>query len=59
MENYEKLKVIMEDMEHDMKQFYNRGNSAAGTRARKKLQDLKKISHEIRVDIQEKKQLKK
>lgn len=34
---------------------FERGNKSAGTRARKHLQNIKKISQELRVEIQEKK----
>ena len=36
-----------------MTKFYEKGNKAAGTRARKQLQDLKKLSQEIRLEIQD------
>ena len=32
---------------------FERGNKSAGTRARKSLQNIKKISQEIRIQIQE------
>jgi len=35
---------------------FERGNKSAGTRARKSLQNIKKISQEIRIQIQEAKQ---
>jgi hypothetical protein len=34
---------------------FERGNKSAGTRARKSLQNIKKIAQEIRIKIQEKK----
>jgi hypothetical protein len=34
---------------------FERGNKSAGTRARKHLQNIKKISQELRSEIQEKK----
>jgi len=36
-----------------MEKFYEKGNKAAGTRARKSLQELKKVAQEIRLEIQE------
>ena len=45
----------MAHLEDDMDKFYNKGNKAAGTRARKHLQDLKNLSQVIRKEIQEKK----
>jgi hypothetical protein len=38
-----------------MEKFYEKGNKAAGTRARKGLQDLKKLAQDIRLEIQSKK----
>jgi hypothetical protein len=35
---------------------FERGNKSAGTRARKSLQNIKKICQEIRIQIQEAKQ---
>ena len=42
-------------MTEDINKFYEKGNSAAGTRVRKSLQDIKKLSQEIRVEVSEKK----
>ena len=36
-----------------MEKFYEKGNKAAGTRARKTLQDLKKLAQEVRLEIQD------
>ena len=43
------------ELEEDMEKFYEKGNKAAGTRARKQLQNLKKLAQEIRLEIQDKK----
>lgn len=43
----------MAELEEDLSKFYDKGNKAAGTRARKQLQDLKKLSQDIRVEIQD------
>ncbi|PSR02030.1 MAG: histone H1 [Bacteroidetes bacterium QS_8_68_28] len=40
-------------MQDDLKKFYGKGNKAAGTRARKGLQKLKKLAQEIRMEIQD------
>jgi len=45
VEEIENLKVEIEKFE--------RGNKSAGTRARKSLQNIKKICQEIRIQIQE------
>lgn len=47
------IKTLMEGLEEDLVKFYDKGNKAAGTRARKQLQDLKKLSQEIRLEIQD------
>ncbi|PSQ69833.1 MAG: histone H1 [Bacteroidetes bacterium QH_1_64_81] len=44
---------LLEDAEEDLMKFYEKGNKAAGTRARKSLMELKKLSHEIRQEIQD------
>lgn len=53
MSRIEDIKNLMTELEGDMEKFYDKGNKAAGTRARKQLQDLKKLSQEIRLEIQE------
>ena len=40
-------------IEGDADKFYNKGNSAAGTRVRKGMQDLKNIAQAIRAEVQE------
>ncbi len=53
MSRIEEVKSLMTELEEDMEKFYDKGNKAAGTRARKQLQDLKKLSQEIRIEIQD------
>lgn len=53
MSRIEEVKNLMTELEEDMEKFYDKGNKAAGTRARKQLQDLKKLSQEIRLEIQD------
>lgn len=55
MSRINEIKTLMEGLEEDLVKFYDKGNKAAGTRARKQLQDLKKLSQEIRLEIQAKK----
>jgi len=55
MSRIDQVKELMTGLEEDMDKFYNKGNKAAGTRARKQLQDLKKLAQEIRLEIQDKK----
>jgi Tfp pilus assembly protein PilE len=52
MSRIEEVKNLMTELEEDMEKFYDKGNKAAGTRARKQLQELKKLSQEIRLEIQ-------
>lgn len=55
MELYQKLKQLVNEIEHDFQKFYEKGNNAAGTRIRKSMQDIKKLAQEIRTQVQEKK----
>lgn len=53
MSRFDDIKGIITGLEDDMVKFYEKGNKAAGTRARKGLQNLKKLSQEIRLEIQD------
>jgi hypothetical protein len=53
MNYYEKLKQLVLDVEDDFIKFYEKENSAAGTRVRKGMQDLKVLAQEIRTDVQD------
>ena len=55
MEKLIEIKELMTELEENLEKFYNKGNKAAGTRARKALQDIKNLSQELRKEIQEKK----
>ncbi|MCC5932752.1 MAG: histone H1 [Candidatus Cyclonatronum sp.] len=55
MSRFHEVKALVDSLEEDMDKFYNKSNKTAGTRARKTLQDLKKLAQEIRIDIQDKK----
>ncbi|MES3017402.1 MAG: histone H1, partial [Bacteroidota bacterium] len=39
-------------LEADADKFYNKANSAAGTRVRKGMQDLKNLAQAIRLEVQ-------
>ncbi len=52
MEHYKELKEIVLKLEEDFDKFYNKENSAAGTRVRKGMQDLKVLAQKIREDVQ-------
>ena len=63
LDKYDALvKLITEEIEidgkklslkDDFEKFFIRGNKTAGTRIRKMMQELKKISQEIRSDVQD------
>ncbi len=53
MSRIEQMKSLIDQLEPDMVKFYDKGNKAAGTRARKTLQEIKKVSQEIRLEIQD------
>jgi hypothetical protein len=55
MEKYAKLKSLVISIEDDFSKFYDKGNKAAGTRARKAMQDVKVLAQDIRKEIQESK----
>jgi hypothetical protein len=55
MSKFAKLKEAVASAEADAEKFYNSGNSAAGTRVRKALQEIKGLAQEIRTEITEKK----
>ncbi|MGV3510065.1 MAG: histone H1 [Sphingobacteriaceae bacterium] len=52
-ERFTELKNLITGLEGDADKFYNKGNSAAGTRVRKGLQDIKNLAQAIRLEIQE------
>ncbi|TKB96159.1 histone H1 [Pedobacter cryotolerans] len=58
MENFTKVKELVASVEADAKKFYENGNSAAGTRVRKGMQDLKNLAQTIRAEVTEKKNAK-
>lgn len=55
MEKFNQLKSLVESMNEDYTKFSEKGNSAAGTRVRKTLQEIKKLAQDMRVEISEKK----
>lgn len=58
MEKFQKVKELVAAIEADADKFYNNGNSAAGTRVRKGMQDLKVLAQEIRTEVTKKKNAK-
>ncbi|HSZ24811.1 MAG TPA: hypothetical protein VK766_03785 [Cytophagaceae bacterium] len=53
MKRYEELKNLILSLEGDFVKFYDKNNSAAGTRVRKGMQDIKNLAQEIRVEVQD------
>ena len=53
MKRFEELKELVMSLEGDFGKFYDKDNSAAGTRVRKGMQDLKNLAQEIRVEVQD------
>jgi len=54
MENFKKVQELVASVEADVAKFYENGNSAAGTRVRKGMQDLKSLAQTIRAEVTEK-----
>ena len=55
MERFNQLKQILLESESDFTKFFEQNNQAAGTRVRNKMQELKALAQEIRLEVQEKK----
>ena len=53
MQKFQELKDLITSLEGDIDKFYNKGNSAAGTRVRKGMQDLKNLAQAMRSEVQE------
>ena len=53
MKNYNQLKDLLASIEEDADKFYNKGVSAAGTRVRKGLQDIKTLASDMRKEVTE------
>ena len=48
----ETMETLWVNIKEDANKFYERGNSAAGKRARAYAQEMKKLLQELRIDIQ-------
>lgn len=55
MSRFHEIESLTNSLRDDMDKFYSKNNKTAGTRARKTLQDLKKLAQDIRIDIQNQK----
>jgi hypothetical protein len=53
-----KLKEFMSEFESDYARFSEKGNKAAGTRARKALQEIRNLAKDIRTEISDSKKQK-
>ncbi len=53
MEKFTQVQKLIASMETDIDKFYNKSNSAAGTRVRKGMQDLKNLAQSVRSEILE------
>ena len=51
-DKYTQLVEFVKNMETDVDKFYGKGQSAAGTRVRKALSELKKMSQDMRNEVQ-------
>ncbi|MBK7106296.1 MAG: histone H1 [Ignavibacteriae bacterium] len=58
-DKYTQLVEFVKNMETDVEKFYVKGQSAAGTRVRKALSELKKMAQDMRNEVQSKKIEKK
>ncbi|MFY0606846.1 MAG: histone H1 [Cyclobacteriaceae bacterium] len=52
MKRFEQLKEMIDALEADFAKFYDKENSAAGTRVRKGMQEMKNLAQEIRIEVQ-------
>ena len=53
MKKFTEAKNLFASLEADADKFYTKGNSAAGTRVRKGMQDLKNLAQAIRLEVQD------
>ena len=53
MKKFTEAKNLIASLEADADKFYTKANSAAGTRVRKGMQDLKNLAQAIRLEVQD------
>jgi hypothetical protein len=58
-EKYYNLIEYLKSLEPDVQKFYTKGQSAAGTRVRKGLSELKRLAQEMRNEVQDLKSKRK
>ena len=53
MKRFNEINDLLASLQGDFEKFYDKNNSAAGTRVRKGMQELKNLAQEIRVEVQD------
>ncbi|UCS93139.1 histone H1 [Echinicola marina] len=53
MSRFSEIKDLVTSLEADFEKFYEKKNSAAGTRVRKGMQEMKNMAQEIRKEVQD------
>ena len=51
-ETLDNMITLLESVRTDYEKFYNQGNSSAGTRIRKAMQQVKTSAHDVRTHVQ-------
>ena len=54
MQNLNKIKEVLENVQTDAEKFFEKGNKAAGTRVRKAMQEIKALAQAVRQEVSEK-----
>lgn len=54
MQNLNKIKEVLENVQADAEKFFEKGNKAAGTRVRKAMQEIKSLAQAVRQEVSEK-----
>jgi hypothetical protein len=54
MQNLNKIKEVLENVQDDATKFFEKGNKAAGTRVRKAMQEIKALAQTVRQEVSEK-----
>jgi len=55
MSKFGEVSELVNSLKDDFEKFYDKGNSTAGTRVRKGMQDMKNMAQDIRKEVQDKK----
>ena len=53
MELFESIKTLISETEEDVEKFYQKGNKASAVRIRKAMQEIKKLSQDLRIHVQD------